>query len=71
MERSTRKSELELRRQQLRTANDGDDAIRTERTNRSRQMTDFEKRWGNLTVGEAIALNKAAEESQGDPTIFE
>lgn len=71
MERSTRNSELELRRQQLRTANDGDDAIRTKRTNRSRQMTDFEKRWGNLTVGEAIALNKAAEESQGDPTIFE
>lgn len=71
MERSTRKSELELRRQQLRASNDGDDAIRTERTNRSRQMTDFEKRWGNLTVGEAIALNKAAEESQGDPTIFE
>ena len=34
-------------------------------------MTDFEKRWGNLTVGDAIALNKAAEESQGDPTIFE
>lgn len=71
MERSTRKSELELRRQQLRASNDGDDAIRTGRTNRSRKMTDFEKRWGNLTVGEAIALNKAAEESQGDPTIFE
>jgi hypothetical protein len=71
MERSTRKSELELRRQQLRTSNDGGHAIRPERTNRSRQMTDFEKRWGNLTVGEAIALNKAAEESQGDPTIFE
>ena len=71
MERSTRKSELELRRQQLRTANDGGNAIRPGRTNRSRQMTDFEKRWGNLTVGEAIALNKAAEESQGDPTIFE
>lgn len=71
MERSTRESELELRRQQLRTANDGGHAIRTGRTNRSRQMTDFEKRWGNLTVGEAIALNKAAEESQGDPTIFE
>ncbi len=71
MERSTRESELELRRQQLRASNDGDDAIRPERTNRSRQMTDFEKRWGNLTVGEAIALNKAAEESQGDPTIFE
>lgn len=34
-------------------------------------MTDFEKRWGNLTVGAGIALNKAAEESQGDPTIFE
>ena len=39
MERSTRKSELELRRQQLRTSNDGDDAIRTKRTNRSRKMS--------------------------------
>lgn len=34
-------------------------------------MTDFEQRWGHLTVGEALALNKAAEESMGDPTIFE
>lgn len=34
-------------------------------------MTDFEKRWGHLTVGEALELNKAAEGSQGDPTIFE
>lgn len=71
MERSTRESELELRRQQLRTANDGDDAIRPGRTNRSRQMTDFEKRWGNLTVGEALELNKAAENSMGDPSIQE
>lgn len=34
-------------------------------------MTDFEKRWGHLTVGEALELNKTAEDSQGDPTIFE
>lgn len=34
-------------------------------------MTDFEKRWGHLTVGEALELNKAAEDNQGDPTIFE
>ena len=71
MERSTRKSELELRRQQLRTSNDGGHAIRPERTNRSRKMTDFEKRWGNLTVGEALELNKAAENSMGDPSIQE
>lgn len=34
-------------------------------------MSDFEQRWGNLTVGEAIELNKKAEESLGDPTIYE
>lgn len=34
-------------------------------------MTDFEKRWGNLTVGEAIELNKATENSMGDPSIQE
>lgn len=34
-------------------------------------MSDFERRWGHLTVGEALELNKAAEDSQGDPTIFE
>lgn len=33
--------------------------------------TDFEKRWGHLTVGEAIELNKRAQESMGDPTIFD
>lgn len=34
-------------------------------------MTDFERRWGNLTVGEAIALNEAAKNSCGDPSIEE
>lgn len=34
-------------------------------------MTDFEKRWGDLTVGEALELNKKAQESMGDPTIFD
>ncbi len=34
-------------------------------------MTDFEKRWGHLTVGEALELNKATDESMGDPTIYE
>lgn len=34
-------------------------------------MTDFEKRWGNPTVGEALELNKAAENSMGDPSIQE
>lgn len=29
------------------------------------------ERFGHLAVGEAIALNKAAEESMGDPTIEE
>ncbi len=33
--------------------------------------TDFEKRWGDLTVGEALELNKRAQESMGDPTIFD
>ena len=33
-------------------------------------MSDFEQRWGNLTVAEALELNKAALESMGDPTIF-
>lgn len=32
-------------------------------------MSDFESRWGNLTVAEAIELNKAAENSMGDPSI--
>ena len=32
-------------------------------------MDDFESRWGHLTVGEAIELNKAAENSMGDPSI--
>ena len=31
----------------------------------------FEERWCHLTVGEAIELNKAAEDSMGDPTIFD
>lgn len=31
----------------------------------------FEERWGHLTVGEAIELNKATEDSMGDPTIFD
>lgn len=26
-------------------------------------MSDFEKRWGHLTVEEALALNKAAQET--------
>ena len=34
-------------------------------------MTDFERRWGNLSVGEAIELNKKALESMGDPSIEE
>lgn len=34
-------------------------------------MSDFEARWGHITVGEAIELNKAAENSMGDPTIFD
>lgn len=33
--------------------------------------TDFEMRWGDLTVGEALELNKRAQESMGDPTIFD
>lgn len=33
------------------------------------EMSDFEKRWGQLTVGEAIELNKKAQESMGDPSI--
>lgn len=32
-------------------------------------MSDFEARWGHLTVGEAIKLNEAAENSMGDPSI--
>ena len=32
-------------------------------------MSDFESRWGHLTVGEAIELNKKALESMGDPSI--
>lgn len=32
-------------------------------------MSDFESRWGHLTVAEAIELNKAAENSMGDPSI--
>ena len=34
-------------------------------------QTDFEKRWSDLTVGEALELNKRAQESMGDPTIFD
>ena len=34
-------------------------------------MSDFESRWGHLTVAEAIELNKVAENSMGDPTIIE
>lgn len=34
-------------------------------------MSDFEERWGNLTVGEALALNEEAQKDMGDPTIFE
>ena len=33
------------------------------------EMSDFEERWGQLTVGEAIELNKKAQESMGDPSI--
>jgi hypothetical protein len=29
----------------------------------SEYMSDFEKRWGNLTVGEALELNKKAKET--------
>ena len=36
---------------------------------RGGRMTDFEKRWGKLTVGEALELNKKAQESMGDPSI--
>lgn len=32
-------------------------------------MSDFEERWGYLTVGEALALNEAAQNSMGDPSI--
>lgn len=32
-------------------------------------MSEFMERFGNLTVGEALALNEAAENSMGDPTI--
>lgn len=32
-------------------------------------MSDFEERWGYLTVGEALELNKRVEESLGDPSI--
>jgi len=35
------------------------------------RMSDFEKRWGKLTVGEALELNKKAVESMGDPSIEE
>lgn len=34
-------------------------------------MSDFESRWGHLTVAEAIELNKKAQESMGDPSIEE
>lgn len=34
-------------------------------------MSDFLERFGGLTVAEAIELNKAAENSMGDPSIFE
>lgn len=34
-------------------------------------MSDFLERFGNLTVEEAIQLNKDAERSMGDPSIFE
>lgn len=34
-------------------------------------MSDFEERWGHLTVGEALELNQKAQESMGDPTIQE
>lgn len=34
-------------------------------------MSDFEKRWGKLTVGEALELNKKTVESMGDPSIEE
>ena len=32
-------------------------------------MSDFEKRWEQLTVGEAVELNEEAQESMGDPSI--
>ena len=35
------------------------------------KMSDFMERFGQLTVAEAIELNKAAENSMGDPSIFE
>ena len=47
------------------------DAVRTRAGNRSISMSEFMERFGNLTVGEAIALNKAAEESMGDPSAFD
>ncbi len=34
-------------------------------------MSDFEERWGHLTVEEAIKLNQAAEDSMGDPSAFD
>lgn len=34
-------------------------------------MSDFYERFGHLTVAEAIELNKAAEDSMGDPTAEE
>lgn len=34
-------------------------------------MSEFMERFGNLTVGEAIALNEAAENSMGDPSDFD
>ena len=34
-------------------------------------MSEFMERFGHLTVGEAIALNEAAENSMGDPTAFD
>lgn len=34
-------------------------------------MSEFMERFGHLTVGEAIALNEAAENSMGDPSAFD
>ena len=53
---------------------EGPDGVETNRLHARpgrKRMTDFEKRWGKLTVAEAIELNKAAENSMGDPTIIE
>lgn len=34
-------------------------------------MSEFMERFGHLTVGEALALNEAAENSMGDPSALD